>query len=218
MDTPYELTCDLFCLSCVATVLSCCLVAAVKETFAIVRGRHLETSAASAPSLLSVSLAALNGGGQQQQDRQVLTGEHTVVFGDTVNDSVADMDFTGVIDIDVTAHKLTSSKVTAHELMSSKVNGAATSGDRSDRVVSVAVRERAADLNETSTASKGNIPTAQSLKADTTVYGGEDGFTSRMDLTSCVGALNPRLTAKGTGWKVTVQYVVELTVFIWYGC
>ena len=31
---------------------------------------------------------------------------------------------------------------------------------------------------------EGNVP-----KADVTVYGGEDGFTSRMDLTTCVGAL-----------------------------
>ena len=54
-----------------------------------------------------------------------------------------------------------------------------------------------ADLSETSAPVEGSILKAHSLKADTTVYGGEDGFTSRMDFTSCVGALNPRLTATG---------------------
>ena len=184
------------------SVLSCCLFAAVKQTPATDRRRPLETSAASAPSLPSVSLTVLSGGGQQPRDRQMHTGEDTVVFGDTVNDSVADMEFTGVVD--VTAHELTSSKVTAHELMSLKVNGAATRSDRSDRVISAAVSERVADLNETSGPGEGNIPQPHSLKADTTVYGGEDGFTSRMDFTSCVGALNPSLTATGRGWEVTV--------------
>ncbi|KAK2191864.1 hypothetical protein NP493_44g12017 [Ridgeia piscesae] len=48
-------------------------------------------------------------------------------------------------------------------------------GDRPDKGVSAMVR---------SATGEGNVP-----KADVTVYGGEDGFTSRMDLTTCVGAL-----------------------------
>ena len=67
----------------------------------------------------------------------------------------------------------------------------------SDRAVS-------ASRNETSAAGDGSILKTHSIKADTTVYGGEDGFTSRMDFTSCVGALNPTLTATGRGWKITV--------------
>ena len=46
--------------------------------------------------------------------------------------------------------------------------------------------------------------TANSLNADVTVYGGGDGLTSRMDFTSCVGALNPTLTATGRSWKGTL--------------
>ena len=77
-----------------------------------------------------------------------------------------------------------------------------------DSVVSAMVSERVAHLSETSSPGEGNIPQPHSLKADTTVYGGEEGFTSRMDFTSCVGALNPRLTATGRGWKVTVVELI----------
>ena len=99
--------------------------------------------------------------------------DQTVVFGDAVNDSAADMELTGIVEVGAGAT----------ELMSSKVSGATTRGDRPDKVARAMVR---------SATGEGNVP-----KADVTVYGGEDGFTSRMDLTTCVGALNPGLTAAG---------------------
>ena len=102
-------------------------------------------------------------------ERQV--ADQTVVFGDAVNDGAADMELTGVVG------------AAAAELMRSKVSGATTRDDRPDKVVSAGIR---------STTGEGNV-----AKADVTVYGGEDGFTSRMDLTTCVGALNPSLTATG---------------------
>ena len=74
--------------------------------------------------------------------------------------------------------------MSAHPLTSQAPGRAA-----SDRTVS--------DLSETSAPGQGSILKVHSLKADTTVYGGEEGFTSRMDFTSCVGALNPSLTATG---------------------
>ena len=69
-------------------------------------------------------------------------------------------------------------------------------GDASD--------ENVAAMELTGVGSFRKTPTTDSHKADVTVFGGEVGFTSRMDFTSCVGALNPRLTATGRYWKVTV--------------
>jgi len=69
----------------------------------------------------------------------------------------------------------------------------------SDRAVS-------ASRNETSAPGDGSILKAHSIKANTTVYGGEDGFTSRMDFTSCVGPLNPTLTATGREGRVNFVF------------
>ena len=84
------------------------------------------------------------------------TGDHTVVFGNAANESMADMDLTGVMGVS-------------------------------------------------------NLPKSHSHKADVTTYGGEEGFTSGMDFTTCVGTLNPRLTDAGKGYShSTVLWQADL--------
>ncbi|KAI0207967.1 hypothetical protein LSAT2_007381 [Lamellibrachia satsuma] len=54
-----------------------------------------------------------------------------------------------------------------------------------------------ADMDLTGVMGVSNLPKSHSHKADVTTYGGEEGFTSGMDFTTCVGTLNPRLTDAG---------------------
>ena len=79
----------------------------------------------------------------------------------------------------------------------------------SDRTVNRESTGRIAAVSETSV--QRNVSKSLSHKADMTTYGGEEGFTSGMDFTTCVGTLNPRLTDAGKGYsRSTVLWQADL--------
>ena len=79
----------------------------------------------------------------------------------------------------------------------------------SDRTVNRESTGHIAAVSETSVPQERNVAKSLSHKADMTSYGGEEGFTSGMDFTTCVGTLNPRLTDAGKPQKATVLCTVK---------
>ena len=180
----------------------------------------------------------------------------TVVFGNIANDSMADMDLTGVVNVNVVADSLMSSKMQRDSGPNtrgdsgpdkrgdsvpdtrgdggpnmrgdsgsdkrgdsgsdkrgdsgsnkrgdsgSNTRGGSGSDTRGDSVSDKrgASPDRMVKMKSTGCIAapwERNVPKSRSHKAHMTTYGGEDGFTSGMDFTTCVGTLNPRLTGVG---------------------
>ncbi|KAI0218035.1 hypothetical protein LSAT2_030231 [Lamellibrachia satsuma] len=156
--------------------------------------------------------------------------DQTVVFGNVANDSMADMDLTGVVNVNIAADRLMSLKMQRDSGPDTRGesepgmrgdsgsntrgeggsdtrgdsrsdtrgdSGSDTRGASPDRMVKVESTGCIAAVSDTSAPWERNVPKSRSHKADMTTYGGEKGFTSGMDFTTCVGTLNPRLTGAG---------------------